>query len=143
MGKPRTAEDGEFLATDEDVQSVDRRDSGFDELGGGLSGCRIDGGPVYIEVVIGDNGRTVVYRLAVAVEYPAEDIERNRQLQDLALVAHRTFQEVHLADPLEYLDNGRLPAHFDNLATADLTGSQADIDNLVVFDPGNTLDHEQ
>ncbi|MBA7470796.1 hypothetical protein ES707_06083 [subsurface metagenome] len=72
VGQPVAREDGQLLATDQGVHTVDRRDAGLDEIAGILPGRGIDRPAVYVQLHLPRRGRTAVDGLTQTVEHPPE-----------------------------------------------------------------------
>ena len=144
MGQSGAGEDGQLLAADEGVQSVNGGNAGLDELGGVSAGGGVHGKTVDVAVLLGDDGRAFVDRLAHAVEDTAEHILAHAKLERVAEEADLALGKVDALRRLEELHDRAVALNFEHLATPDAAVRQLDLCQLVVGDAIDVLhDHQR
>ena len=135
---------GQLLAADQGVQAVDSGDAGLYKLGGVSAGSGVHRQAVYVAVGVGQYLGAAVDGLAHAVEYAAEHVLADAQLQRVAEEAHLGLREVDALRRLEQLHNGGVAVDLEDLAAADFTAGQLQLAELVVGDALDLLyDHQR
>ena len=134
-GQAVSGEDRQLLAADQGVQSVDRRDTGFDEFGRVGACDRVDGVPVEVTLRRRQNRGSAVDGPSHAVENPAHEVAPDRQLRGAGPGPHGRRGDVEPAGAAEDLDHHPVARDLEDLATSQLTGGCHDVDELVVGDP--------
>ena len=144
VGQSGAGEDGQLLAADEGVQSVNGGNAGLDELGGVSAGGGVHGKTVDVAVLLGDDGRAFVDRLAHAVEDTAEHILAHAELERMAEEADLALGKVDALRRLEELHDRAVALNFEHLAAPDAAVRQLDLRQLVVGDAIDVLhDHQR
>ena len=134
MGQTGAGEDGQFLTANQGVQSVNGRNAGLNELGGVVPGCGVHGQTVDVHIGVGENLRAAVDGIAHAVEYAAQHILGNAQLQGMAQKADLALCKVDTGGGVKQLNQCVRSVNLQYLAQPALTVGQLDFTQLVIGD---------
>src|SRR5450759_868155 len=137
----RTAEDRELLPADQGVQAVDGADAGLDEVVGVIAGVRVDGRAADLELLLGEHFAAAVYRLSQPVQDPAQQADRDAELDDLALKPDLAIAHVQAVGCPEDLDHRKVTVELDDLPLADPAVGRLYLDHLTERYPAD-LPHE-
>ena len=143
VGQAGAGEDGQLLAADQGIQSVDGGDARLDELVGVVPGGGVHGQAVDVPVLLGQDVRAAVDGLAHAVEDPAQHVAGHGQLQGVAQEADLGVLQIDAGRGLEELDHGVVAVDLQHLAAAQGAVGELDLAQLIVGDALDLLDHHQ
>ena len=143
VGQAGAGEDGQLLAADQGVQSVDGRDARLDKLVGVVPGGGVHGQAVDVPILVGQNGGAAVDGLTHAVEHPAQHVAGHGQLQGVAQKSDLGLGQVDAGGGLEQLDHGGVAVDLQHLAAADGAVGQLDLGQLVIGDALHPVHHHQ
>ena len=134
MGQTGAGEDGQLLTANQSVQSVNGRNAGLNELGGVVPGCGVHGQTVDVHIGVGENVRATVDGIAHAVEYTAQHILGNAQLQGMTQEANLALGQVDTGGGVKQLNQRVRPVNLQYLAQAAFSAWQLDLTQLVIGD---------
>ena len=143
VGQAGAGENRQLLAADQGVQTVDGADARLDKLIGVVAGGGIHGQAVDVHVLVGQQGRAAVDRLAHAVEHAAQHVRRHAQLQRMAQKTDLGVPQIDAGGGVEQLHHGAVAVDLQHLAAADLAAVELDLRQLVVGDALHVLNHHQ
>jgi hypothetical protein len=135
-------EEGKFLAADEGVESVDRRDAGLDELRRVLPRIRVDRRPDNLDPFLRHDRRSAVDRFAGPAQDPPQHVSGHVELDRLAEELHGGLA-VDPRRPLEDLDDDDVLRRVEDLTSLARSIRQADLDEFAVSDPRRLLDEDE
>ncbi len=115
-----TREDREFLATDKGVCTVDRGDTGLDEIRRHAAGVRVNGRTGDVKTLLRHNFRTAVDRLAATGQDTAKHLPAHGHLDGLAGETD-TAVPADTGRGLEDLDHHEIVARVEDLSALDST----------------------
>ena len=136
-------ENGQLLAADQRVQSIDGADAGLNELVGIVTGRRVHGQAVDVPVFLRQQGGAAVDGFAHAVEHAPQHIGGYAQLQGVAQEADGGIPQIDAGGGVEQLDHGAVAVDLQHLAAADLAAVQLDLRQLVIGDALHMVHHHQ
>ncbi len=135
---------GQLLAADQGVQTVDGGDTGLDKLIGIVTGGGVDGLAIDVQALFRQDGRAAVDGLAHAVEHAAQHIAGHAQLQGMAQKADAGLLQVDAGGAFKQLDHGLVAVDLQHLAAPDGAVGQLDLCKLVVRDAADLFhDHQR
>ena len=143
MRQTAAGEHGQFLSAHERVKSVDRGNTGLNELGRVVARSRVHCRSVDVHVLFRDQRWTAVLRLAHAVKYASEHVGRNVELDGMAEESCFAVGDSQALRPLEQLHHGLVAVDFEHAAAADRSVRLFDLDELVILDALDVLDQHQ
>ena len=136
-------ENGELLAANQGVQTVNGRNTRLNELGGVDSGRGVNGSTVDVELFVGNDLGAAVNGGTHSAENSAEHIGGNGQLNTVARKANLAFGQVKSRRALEKLNENVAAVYLKDLATANVAVGKLDLAQLVVFYAVNLTDKHQ
>jgi hypothetical protein len=90
----------------------------------------VDRGAADLELRLREHLAAAVYRLSQPVQDPAQQSDRDPELDDLALEPDLAVAHVQPLRRAEYLDDGEVPVELDDLALAHPSVRRLDLDHL-------------
>ena len=127
MRQTGAGEDGQLLATNQGVQTVNSGNAGLDKLVGVVTGSGVHGQAVDIPVLLGQDVGTTVDGLPHAVEHAAQHIAGHAQLQGMAQETNLGVRQVDTGGGLEELNNSGVAVDLQHLAAANGAVMQFDL----------------
>ena len=143
VGQAGAGENGQLLAPDQGVQTVDGGNAGLDELGGVGPGSRVHGQAVDVVVPVRQDLRAAVDGIAHAVEHPAQHVGAHAQLQAVPQEPDLGLGQIDARRAFKQLDQRVVALDLQNLAAADLAVRQLDFSQLVIGDVFHVPDQHQ
>ena len=143
VGQTGAGEDGQLLAADQRVQTVDGGNAGLNKLVGIVAGGGVHGQTVDVAVLLGQDLGAAVDGLAHAVEHAAQHIAADGQLKGMAEEADLGLGQVDAGGGGEQLDNGLVAVDLQHLGAADGAVGQLHLGQLVIGDALDMIDHHQ
>ena len=134
MRKTRCGEDRQLLTTDQRVQTVDRGDTGLDELSRERTGCRVHRSTVDVKAFVRNDLGTAVDGTTQTVEDSAKHVLRHAQFHLTSGKADLGLFQVDTGGAFEQLDDSVGAVDFQNTAAAGLAVGQFDLTEFVVGD---------
>ena len=132
MGKTGSRKDRKLLSSYKGVQAVNCRNAGLDKFRRVSTRGRVHRQAVDIPVIIGYDVRASVDRFAHSVEYTAEHILADAELQRMSEETHLAFRKVDSLSGLEKLYNGAASFDLKNLAASYASVRQLDLAEFVI-----------
>jgi hypothetical protein len=132
MREPGDAEYRELLSADQRIEPVDGGDAGLDELGGVVTGVGVGRGAVDVALLVGDDPRQAVDRLAEAVEDAPQDVGAHAEEYPALEEPGPGVEDVDPRGGLEELDEGLVLVDLEDLALADRAVRQLQLRKLLV-----------
>ena len=132
MGQTGTGEDGQFLTTNQCIQTVNGRYACLDEFRRINSCGRVDGRTIDIQSLFRDDFGTAVHGVTHTIEDTAKDIRGYPKVQTFAQKTNFTFRQIDTCCRFEQLNQSRVAVYFQNLTLSDLAACQLDFAQFVI-----------
>ena len=143
MGQTGTGEDGQFLTTNQCIQTINGRYTSLDEFRRIDSCRRVDGRTIDVQSLFGDDFGTAVHGVTHTVEDTTQNVRGYAEVQTFAQKTHLTFCQVDTCCRFKQLYQSSVAIYFQNLAFSDLAVGQFDFAQFIVCYTFNTGNYHQ
>ena len=138
-----SGEHRQLLSADKCIQAVDRGNTRLYKLGRIVARSGVHRRAIDVQMLLGNQRRAVIHRLAHAVEHAAQHIGRNVQLDGLSEKTGFGVADAQALRAFEQLKQRLVAIDFQNAAAANASVRLLDLDQFVIFDAGHIFYEHQ